>query len=496
MKKKLISCLLCASMVFTVIGCGDEAANGDSATSQSTVESQVESEAEVSSEAPEADADVNEGEEETPTNEEEASTALDAAGRIEFEAFVEGNEGLSTEASEDDTQQLCGLQKSGYAAYNVNLGDGGYNQVAIRYSSGTEGGKLEIRYMSQEGDLLGEVDLPGTGDWGNYETVNVDLPNLQNFGREKTLYFVFSGEDYLYNLNWFQLYKVADVSTKMEAENYAATSGITAEATSDTIGGEGDMNLGGIQNGAWTMYKINFGEGGMKEMAVRASSATEGGEIEVRLGAVDGQLVGKLPVAGTGDWAAYQDFAADMPDLAAVTGTQDVYLVYTGNDYLFNINYFQFTKGALDASARIEAEDCFELVGDSIVAEDCGAASETENGPTKNLGGVMPGTGAGYRINFGDGGYTKMKVRAASPMEGGYIIAHAGSMTGDEVFRVLIGDSSVYGTDWANYGDWDFEAVEGLDALTGTQTLYFEFQIPDGSSASHCFNINWYEFSK
>ncbi len=489
MKKKLISCLLCTSLVLTMAGCGKDATTTDSVQEQTTtVETQVEETVEQETEKEAVTEEAKEG------VKEEESTALDAAGRIEFENFIDGHEGISTEASEDETTQLCGLNKSGYAGYTLNLGDGGYNQAAIRYSSDTAGGKVEIRYMSTEGDLLGEVELPGTGGWSNYETVNVDLPNLESFGREKTLYFVFSGDDYLYNLNWFQLYKVGSASEKLEAESYAASNAIVAEATSDTVGAEGDMNIGGIQNGAWSMYKVNFGEGGMKEMAVRASSATEGGEIEVRLGAVDGQLVGKVPVTGTGDWAVYQDFAAELPDLAGVTGAQDVYMVYTGNDYLFNINYFQFTKGPLDASARIEAEDCIELVGDGIIAEDCGA--ESADAPTQNLGGVTPGTGAGYRINFGDGGYTKMKVRASSPMEGGYIIAHAGSITGEEVFRVQIGDNTVYGGDWGNYGDWDFDAVEGLDALTGTQTLYFEFQIPEGSSASHCFNINWYEFSK
>ncbi|MCR5754607.1 MAG: carbohydrate-binding protein, partial [Acetatifactor sp.] len=103
-------------------------------------------------------------------------------------------------------------------------------------------------------------------------------------------------------------------------------------------------------------------------------------------------------------------------------------------------------------------------------------------------------TYAAYNLNFGDGGYTKLKVRASSPMTGGEIIMHSGSLEGEVVCTVTLGGSDVYGGDWANYGDWDFDVPE-LAALTGKQVLFFEFNNPPEGS-SHCFNINWYEFSK
>ncbi|MCR5756169.1 MAG: carbohydrate-binding protein, partial [Acetatifactor sp.] len=328
MKKRLLSCMLCIAMVLTAVGCGQEQTEAPAEETQEEVQETVEEEPEET---------VEEVEE---TVEEEAapeSSALDAAGRIEFENFEE-SEGVGTEGSnDDDTDSLAGLNKSGYTSYTIDLHDGGYKSMAIRYSSGTEGGKVEIHYMAPDGDLIGEAELPGTGDWSNYTTVNVDLPNLEAFAREKTLYFVFSGDEYLYNLNWFQLYQVADASNQIECESFAGSEGVVVEGTSDATGGD---NLGGIQNGFWTSYKLDFGEGGFEQVSFRASSAMEeGGDVEIRLGAVDGELVGTCKIPGTGDWSNWDTFTAELPDLAKVTGTQDVYMVYTnGGDWLFNLN--------------------------------------------------------------------------------------------------------------------------------------------------------------
>ena len=416
--------------------------------------------------------------------EESKPEIADANGKIEFENFIE-SEGVGTENSkDDDTDSLAGLNKTGYTAYNIDLGDGGYEQIAVRYASATAGGKIEIHYTAPDGDLIGTIELPGTGAWDKYETVTANLPNLKDFGRKKMLYFVFSGDDYLFNLNWFKLYKVVDGKAQIEFENYAdAIGGIVSEGCSD---GENAKNIGGIKNNYWTLYKINFGDGGLGQIAVRASSATEGGSLELHLGSLDGETIGKFAIPGTGDWSNWDTFFFDVPELKDVTGIQDVYAVFNdGGDWLYNLNWFRFYKAALPVSARVEAEDFFEA---SVIAENCAADG------TMNIGGVTPGKYAAYQLDFGEGGYTKFKVRASSPMSGGDIIMHKDSLDGEVICKVSIGNKDVYGGDWSNYGDWNFETPE-LAGVTGKQMLFFEFNnSPENSS--HLFNINWYEFAK
>ena len=156
-----------------------------------------------------------------------------------------------------------------------------------------------------------------------------------------------------------------------------------------------------------------------------------------------------------------------------------------GGDWLYNLNWFRFYKAALPVSARVEAEDFFEA---SVIAENCAADG------TMNIGGVTPGKYAAYQLDFGEGGYTKFKVRASSPMSGGDIIMHKDSLDGEVICKVSIGNKDVYGGDWSNYGDWNFETPE-LAGVTGKQMLFFEFNnSPENSS--HLFNINWYEFAK
>ncbi|MBR6358125.1 MAG: carbohydrate-binding protein [Lachnospiraceae bacterium] len=485
MRRRFLCYMLVAALSLSFAACTKEGQNADVPATEAPApteapKTQEETPAPTPTEEPKAEPTAAPTEAPAETKPE----VQDAAGRIEFENFTESDK-VGTEGSkEDDTEVLAGLNTSGYTAYNIDLGDGGYEQIAVRYASDTAGGKIEIRYTAPDGDLVGTIELPGTGGWDKYQTVTADIPNLKDFGRKKLLYFVFSGDGYLYNLNWFQLFKVADGSGQVEFENYVeAIPGIVIDNASD---GEGAQNIGGIKNDYWTLYKLNFGEGGFEQIAVRASSATAGGSFEIRLGSLDNAPVGKFNLPGTGDWNNWDTYYFDVPEFKEISGVQDVYMVYNdGGDWLYNLNWFRFYKAALDVSKRVEAEDFIES---TVVSEPCGADG------TNNIGGVTPGTYAAYQLDFGEGGYNKLKVRASSPMSGGEIIMHKDSLDGEVVCKIAIGNKDVYGGDWSNYGDWDFETPE-LAALTGKQILFFEFNnSPENSS--HLFNINWYEFTK
>lgn len=127
--------------------------------------------------------------------------------------------------------------------------------------------------------------------------------------------------------------------TSIEAENFDYHKGMVVEKTSDATG---NNQIGGILNGYYTAYmNVDFGAKGTTSVVFRLSSATTGGTIEIRLGGVTGTLIGIATVTGTGDWNAYTSVNTST---IKTTGIQNIFLVYKGSGYLFNINNFRFIE--------------------------------------------------------------------------------------------------------------------------------------------------------
>ena len=148
--------------------------------------------------------------------------------------------------------------------------------------------------------------------------------------------------------------------TKIEAESYNSQSGVETETCTDTDGG---TNIGFIQDGDYVVYKkIDFGSGATSFEA-RTSSASTGGDIELRLDSPTGTLIGYCNVAPTGGW---QTWAKSTCSVSGVTGQHDLYMVFRGVDnYVLNVNWWKFNNaptqevkyGDLDGSGDINALD-------------------------------------------------------------------------------------------------------------------------------------------
>lgn len=146
--------------------------------------------------------------------------------------------------------------------------------------------------------------------------------------------------------------------SKLEAESYNDQSGIQ-NVTCD----EGTEAVGYTENGDYTVYKnIDFSNGATGFQA-RVSSATTGGNIEIRLDSATGTLIGTCPVAGTGDWQKFVDAKCTV---SGVSGKHDLYLKFTGDSgYLINLNWFMFSNtpvstdkiGDLNSDGQIDALD-------------------------------------------------------------------------------------------------------------------------------------------
>ena len=123
---------------------------------------------------------------------------------------------------------------------------------------------------------------------------------------------------YLLNVAWFRPVKQ---TSRTSAGAFAAQHGIQTEPNT-----EGGKNVGWIEHGDWVRYdKVDFGQD-TNQMEIRASSATHGGIIEIRLDTPDGELLGMCPVPNTGGWHMWSSFKAKIKP---VSGTKTICMVFT-----------------------------------------------------------------------------------------------------------------------------------------------------------------------
>lgn len=269
---------------------------------------------------------------------------------------------------------------------------------------------------------------------------------------------------------------------RVEGETICWESGVETEKCS-----EGGMNVSHIENGDYIKIKgVNFGTGA-ESFEARVASATNGGNIELRLDSPTGTLIGTCQVSGTGGW---QTWTTKTCKVTGATGTHDLYLRFTGGSgFLLNLNWWKFnsstpistptptqtvptpTPTVRNAFAKIEAESYNSLNSSSIQLID------TDNG----------GSGIGYinkgdylvfnRINFGNGA-TSFKANVANSGTSN-IELRLNSPTG-----TLIGTLSV-----ASTGSWNTyqEQSCNIDKVTGEKDLYLVF--------SGAVNIDWFTFS-
>jgi enterochelin esterase-like enzyme len=177
-----------------------------------------------------------------------------------------------------------------------------------------------------------------------------------------------------------------DAFDLIEAENYDGMSGIEIETCS-----EGGQNIGFIHNGDYAVYKsVEFGDDAVRKFIARVASATEGGNIELRLDSITGTLIGTCEVKGTGDWQVYTDATCKV---SSVSGKHDLYLKFTGGEgYLINVNNFRFEPeiipqgrpGDVNGDHSVDAIDLTlikkHLLGDSISDEFKGLADVDGSG--------------------------------------------------------------------------------------------------------------------
>ena len=104
---------------------------------------------------------------------------------------------------------------------------------------------------------------------------------------------------------------------------------------------------------------VDFGEGA-DIFNVSASSALNGGRLELHLDAQDGRLIGTVDISGTGGWQNWQDFSCEI---TGAEGIHDLYFTFAGEGTLplYNPDCWQFADSS--EAARIRGD----VNGDGII---------------------------------------------------------------------------------------------------------------------------------
>lgn len=124
---------------------------------------------------------------------------------------------------------------------------------------------------------------------------------------------------------------------KVEAETIAWSEGMKASQNKEV-----GVFVTASKDGAVSMVKgVEFGEDGASKFWARVSTTHNSGvELEVLLGGVDGQSIGRTKIPLTGGSDRWQLISMD---LEKITGTHDVYFVFHGKDKV-NVAHFDYWK--------------------------------------------------------------------------------------------------------------------------------------------------------
>jgi beta-xylosidase len=163
-----------------------------------------------------------------PTDEGvEPIAKFDPYRKVEAETMA-FSKGVKTEQSDEVGVYVSDIHNGDYIKLQaVHLCYKTPRTFTARVASGLRGGQIEIRLDSLGGQLLGTLDVPGTGGWEKWQTITTDLAALDSYPSRlhtRDLYLVFKGRKgpKLFNFDWWEMRGLEQVNMPLFQTKYTA----------------------------------------------------------------------------------------------------------------------------------------------------------------------------------------------------------------------------------------------------------------------------------
>ncbi|WP_128226292.1 carbohydrate-binding protein [Halobacteriaceae archaeon SHR40] len=344
------------------------------------------------------------------TSEPFGESAWTVPGRIEAEDFDTGGEGVSyhdesggnkggayretdvdIEVVDDETgdYNVGWIDDGEWLAYTIDVTepDSTYT-IQFRVAGKNSSASIDV---SLGGESVGTVDVPDTGDWQEWTTVELTDVTLPNSG-EQILRLDFNGKHF--NLNWIDFSTTGTgqqpfggtawpVPGRIEAEDFdTGGEGVAYhDTTKSNKGGAyrdtavdiqqvdddtGEYNVGWIEDSEWLEYTIDVTDADtVYDVQFRVAGKNSSASIDVSL---DGESLGTVDVPDTGGWQEWT--TVELADISPSSGgKQTLRVVFNSGD--FNLNWVDFVASDTPANATpsVDSLDLSEVETDNSDAE-------------------------------------------------------------------------------------------------------------------------------
>lgn len=385
---------------------------------------------------------------------------------IEAESF-DLNSGFQTETTTDagGGLNLAYANPGDYVEYNISSILSDSFEVVFRVASATQGAKFDL---SVDGNVLCTIDEPATG--GNQTWITTAPQYITLPAGDSPIVITSNGNSW--NLNWFELTLVDHQPTKIEAESFDTTGGVTAngdgsfgfqtQSTSDVGGGQ---NIGFTDTDDYADYGIDVAVAGPYEVIFRVASASRGAKFDLMNGST---VLTSVDEPATGGFQTWVTTAPQIINLPA--GSVDLRVLAT--DRSWNMNWFELTPYVDRVSVEAEAFDS---------TNGFGTQNTSDVGGGQNLKDATAGDTATYQdIDIPVSGIYEVTFRIASLNQNVNFDLKSGGNTLVTVDQPATGGYQSW-TSWATSGSSNVHLNAGLNTF-----------VIEANGVG--WNLNWFDF--
>ncbi len=130
---------------------------------------------------------------------------------------IDRQSGIETERTAPGEVHIGFIENGDWTQFTgFDFGDGALS-AEFRVASNTDGGQIEIRIGSSDGDIAGTCNVGNTGGWQSWETVTCPVSGLEGI---QTVVFRYTGSsDYLMNVDSYRFFGEGDTDSGSDADS-------------------------------------------------------------------------------------------------------------------------------------------------------------------------------------------------------------------------------------------------------------------------------------